>query len=449
MKRIIYTILSLVIILIMAGCGAQELSPSSPGKPTPPSQPVVTTPANPTIPVKAEFVSSAKTRSTSPAVASSDLKLLVDGNSTFAFALYQTLESGKNLFFSPYSISLALAMTYGGARGTTESQMASTLRFLLSQDRLHQAFNALDLQLGSRGQKSKDEEAFKLNIVNALWGQQGWRFLPSYLDLIAQNYGAGLRLLDFAKEPEPSRLVINGWVGDQTNNRIKDLIPPGDIDLYTRLVLANAIYFNASWQHPFSKDSTTDGKFYLLDESTVSVPMMKQMESFNYAKGENYEAVELPYSNGDLTMVLIVPNANQFQTFEKSLDTQTVSQIVSKLQPTGVNLTMPRFSFDFRPDLKQALKVMGMPDAFDKYKADFSGLDGKRDLFIGDALHKAFVSVDEIGTEAAAATAVIMEASVIRPSPAEMNINRPFIFLIRDIQTGTVLFIGRVINPAP
>jgi len=401
--------------------------------------------------VLAQSVQSDKERVMSPNVAASDLADLVNGNSAFAFGLYHLLREEKdgNLFYSPYSISLALAMTYGGARGETEQQMADTLHFTLPQDRLHPAFNDLDLELAKRGEgaQGKDGQGFRLNIVNAIWGQQGYKFLPEFLDTLAENYGAGLRLLDFAGNPEASRVTINDWVSDQTENRIKDLIPQGIIDKLTRLVLTNAIYFNAAWAEPFKKDLTTDGPFHLLDGSQVTVPMMRQTTSFGYAEGEGYQAVELPYDGRELAMVIFLPEAGKVETFENSLDARQVEAIIESLQYREVALTMPKFEIESDFSLVEALSAMGMPVAFSA-SADFSGMDGTRNLCIGDVIHKAFVSVDEAGTEAAAATAVVMKLTAMPEPAVGVTVDRPFIFLIRDIETGTILFVGRVVNPA-
>ncbi len=401
-------------------------------------------------PVAGEVVESDKQRETSPDVTEVDMATLVDGNSTFAFDLYQEVK-GKdgNLFYSPYSISIALAMTYAGARGETAQQMADTLHFLLSQDRLHPAFNALDLELARRGEgaEGKDGEGFRLNVVNAIWGQKDYKFLPEFLDTLAQNYGAGLRILDFVSAPEESRATINKWVSNQTEGRIEDLIPQGLINALTRLVLTNAIYFNAAWDHPFEEDMTQNGLFHLLDGGQVSVPMMKQTESFGYAEGEGYQAVELPYDAGELSMIILLPQADQFEAFEGPLDAQRVEHIVNALEPRRVTLTMPRFEFEFSFRLRQTLAKMGMLVAFSG-DADFSGMTGNRDLFIEDVVHKAFVSVDEAGTEAAAATAVIVPIGMPPGEPVNVTVNRPFIFLIRDIETRTIQFLGRVTDPS-
>jgi serpin B len=399
--------------------------------------------------VAGELLMSDKPRETSPDVSEADLALLTGGNSAFAFDLYQALkEKDGNLFYSPHSISVALAMTYAGARGDTAEQMADTLEFLLEQERLHPAFNWLDAELASRGEgaQGKDGEGFRLNIVNAIWGQKDYSFLTEFLDVLAENYGAGLRILDFMTEPEKSRITINEWVSDQTEDRIKDLIPQDAIDALTRLVLTNAIYFNAAWAYPFDEDVTANGAFYLLDGGQVTVPMMRQTESFGYTDGEGYQAVELLYDGDELSMVVLLPASGDFQVFEEGLEAEKVSDIMSGLQPAQVALTMPKFEFDSDFSLKDTLTEMGMPIAFSG-AADFSGMTGTADLCISEVLHKAFVSVDEAGTEAAAATAVIMRETAVPGEPADVTIDRPFIFLIRDIETGAILFVGRVLNP--
>jgi serine protease inhibitor len=405
-----------------------------------------------TQPAAGEVLQSDKGRITSPNVTQSEQALLVEGNTAFAFELYQALKgNGGNLFYSPYSISLALAMTYAGASGETAQQMADTLHFMLGQDELHPAFNWLDAELAKRGQGAagKDGKGFRLNIANAIWGQQGYEFLPVFLDVLAENYGAGLRILDFMTETEKSRVAINDWVSDETEGRITDLIPQGAIDELTRLVLTNAIYFNAAWKYPFNEKATANGPFYLLDGGQVIVPMMKQTESFGYTECAGYQAVELPYDGDELSMVILLPASGNFGAFEGGLQAQQVDAIINGLRNTQVTLTMPRFKFESQFGLKDTLAEMGMRDAFSPDDADFSGMTGNPELFISDVVHKAFVAVDEAGTEAAAATAVIVGTTSIPEPSVEVTIDHPFIFLIRDIQTGAILFVGRVLNPAP
>ncbi len=399
--------------------------------------------------VSAEVIKSNKPRVVSPAISQTEMASLVDGNSAFAFNLYQALkDTDGNLFYSPYSISEALAMTYGGARGDTEKQMAGALHFSLMQNQLHPAFNSLDQELAKRGQgaKGKDEKGFRLHVVNAIWGQKDFKFTSEYLDLLAQQYGAGLRILDFINATEQSRATINQWVSDQTESKIKDLIPRGAIDPMTRLVLTNAIYFNAAWKYPFTVESTSNGKFHLLNGSEISVPLMKQTKSFGYAQGDNYQLVELPYDGNELSMVIILPRLEQFKATEASLNSQQVNSMIRSIQSRQMILTMPKFRFESSFGLKKTLSGMGMPVAFST-DADFSGMDGKRDLYITDVIHKSFIYVDEAGTEAAAATGVIMGTTSMPAAPIEVTIDHPFIFLIRDINTGTVLFVGRVLSP--
>ncbi len=398
-----------------------------------------------------ELVQSSQARETSPSVGDADSGALAAANTAFALDLYQRLRGEEgNLFFSPYSISVALAMTYAGARGETERQMADTLHFTLPQGTLHPAFNALDLELASRGEgaRGRHGEPFRLHIANALWGQIDYSFLPDFLDLLAENYGAGIRLVDFRTRPEPSRVEINEWVADQTEDRIRDLIPSGVINTATRLVLANAIYFDAAWESTFEKESTEPGEFTRLDDTRVTVDMMHQSHRFPYAAGDSYQAVELPYDGRELAMVILLPEEGRLVDFEGSLDAEQLARILGDLAPNRVRLTMPRFKYESAFQLKDTLSAMGMADAFVPGVADLSGMDGTRSLFIQQVVHKALVRVDEEGTEAAAATAVVVGMLAAPPQRVvEMVIDHPFIFLIRDVKTGTILFLGRVVDP--
>jgi serpin B len=444
MKTILAGVLVVIALLTLAGCGdEEEVAP-------PATQPVASPTVAETRPAEqAEIAQSEAQRVTSPAVAEPDLAELVAGNSAFAFDLYQAVRGNQeNLLYSPYSISLALAMTHAGAEGETKQQMADTLSFTLPDDRLHPAFNALDLDLARRGEDPQGGEGFRfqLNIANTIWGQQGYAFLTEFLDVLAQNYGAGLRLLDFVHAPEESRLAINDWVSDQTAGKIQDLIPQGIIDDLTRLVLTNAIYFNAGWLSPFEPQDTQEGSFHLLDGGEVTVPMMKQTREAAYAEGEGYQATTLPYGTSGLAMVLLVPPAGQFEAFESSLSAERVDAIVKGLRKWSVTLSMPKFDFESSFDLGETLATMGMPDAFSEL-ADFSGMTGTPDLLISAVVHKCFISVDEEGTEAAAATAAVGGFLSGPEGQVELTLDRPFVFLIRDYETGTVLFVGRVVNP--
>jgi serpin B len=400
----------------------------------------------------AQVVESDLPRNTSPSVNPRDMEALASGNQAFALDLYQTLleEKDGNLFYSPYSISAALAMTYAGARNVTEKEMAEVMHFTLPQDRLHPAFNALDLLLTSRegDNTGEEDDGFRLNIANALWGQKDYEFLSEFLDVLAENYGAGLRVLDFSQDPEKARQIINDWVYEETEEKIEDLIPKGVIDPATRLVLTNAIYFNADWRYPFPKSDTHDGDFHLIDGTVVTVPLMSQTEGFRYVEGEDYQAIALPYVGGEMEMVLLLPSEGQFENFENSLNAEKVNEILNSMQTTEVWLTLPKFEFESDFSLSEVLIEMGMPSAFGiGAGTDFSGMDGTLNLAISEVLHKAFVSVDEEGTEAAAATAVIIVEMAVVADAAEMRIDRPFIFMIRDKGTNALLFLGRVMNP--
>lgn len=404
-----------------------------------------------TSPAQAAVAKNDTPRDSNPQVPEGDLTALVSGNTSFALDLYAALrEEDGNLFYSPYSVSLALAMAHAGARGETEAQMARTLHYTLAQEQLHPAFNALDHVLSGRGKgaQGQDGEGFRLSVANSVWGQSGYQFQQPYLETLARNYGAGLRLLDFQNRPEPSRVTINDWVEEQTEGKIVDLLPEGTIDPLTRLVLANAVYFNAAWKHAFEGASTRPGPFTTRDGDEVEVPMMSQSETLAYERGEGYQAVELRYDGDALSMVILLPDLGGFEAFEDSLDGARVEAAVRALQPRLVALTMPKFTYSSSFSLADTLSAMGMPDAMSPGQADFTGIDGTRELYISDVVHKAVVAVDEKGTEAAAATGVVVRTtSAPAEQPVIVTVDRPFVFLIRDLETGTVVFAGRVLNP--
>jgi serpin B len=399
-------------------------------------------------PSETRIARSNERRVTNPTIPEDDLHALVDGNNAFAIDMYQSLPRDGNLVFSPFSISLALAMTYAGARGETESQMADTLHFELPQDRLHPAFNALDLALEETAKTNdKDQEPLQLNIANAVWAEQTFPFLQEFLDTIALNYGAGINLADFINNYEPTRKEINGWVSDKTNEKIQDLLPDGSLDSDTRMVLVNAIYFKADWLDQFDSDSTKDAPFHLLDGSMVDVPMMHQGLQIPYVQGDGFQAVELAYAGNTAAMDIIVPDEGNFQAFDSSLNSESLNEIFSTMQPASVDFGIPKFTFTSDFELASQLENMGMKDAFDRGRADFSGMTGGKDLFISDVVHKAFIAVDEAGTEAAAATGVILAITSAPMFDINFVVDRPFIFVIRDLQSGQILFLGRVVHP--
>ena len=437
--------IALLLLAGSSGCEGEskQAVPTATQAPSPASSPV------PTLPVQASGgeVRSDRERNDSPRAPARDLKALAQGNNTFALDLYRELSHGQgNLFYSPFSISQALAMAFAGARGETERQMANTLHYELPQSALHPSFNALDRELASRGRDLQVEENqfFELNIANAMWGQQGYEFLPDFLDVLAENYGAGLRPVDFAGAPEESRVKINDWISEETQDKIRDLLPFGAVDRLTRLVLTNAIYFNASWQWPFDKRLTRELPFHLAGGGMVEVPMMTETsrDFYGYVKGNGYQAVDVPYSSGEMSMTILLPDQGTFGEFEDSLNAQVLDRIFDDIEIGNITLTMPLFELESEFSLDQTLADMGMPDAFGA-GADLSGMTGTRELWISEVVHKAFVSVDEEGTEAAASTAAVF----LESEPLMVTVDRPFIFLIRDRDTGTVLFLGRVMNP--
>jgi serpin B len=391
---------------------------------------------------------------TGPEALLSDMVELVQGNNAFALALYQKLRGNEtNLFFSPYSISLALAMTYAGVRGDTAIQMAKALHITLSQDHLHPAMNALDQEIAPDGDNvqanNNNNAGFRLNIANGIWGQAGFPFLPAYLDLLAQDYGGGMYQADFVHAADVSRKAINDWVAQQTQGKITNLFPQGALDDTTRLVLANAFYFKATWENSFDPAGTKNEPFYLLDGSQISVAMMdaKRQASYLYAESSHYQAVGLPYANSNVMMVVLMPLPGDFTELEAGLTALQLDGILYGMTHQSLNLSMPKFKLETVLDLKSTLISLGMPDAFDK-NADFSGMDGKKDPYIADILHKAYVNVDENGTEAAAATGVVMGIMAMPAQPViSVSIDHPFLFLLYDSRTKTILFLGRVMNP--
>ncbi len=383
--------------------------------------------------------------------AAGDIKAVVGGNSKFAFELYGKLagdkkvkETGGNLFFSPYSISTALGMTWAGARGQTEKQMAKTMHFTLAQERQHNAFGKLEKQLNKGGK----EGGYQLSVANALWGQEGYDFLAEFLELTRKSYGAGLREVDFAKETEKARKKINSWVEKKTKDKIKDLIKPGILDALTRLVLTNAIYFKGDWETQFDKKNTKDSDFNISADKKTQIEMMYMKGDFKYWGDEDLQVIELPYKGGHLSMVVVLPKeAGGLAAVEKELTVEKLNGWLKDLRKREVSVYFPKFKMTSQFELSEYLKILGMPDAFSG-AADFSGMTGGRDLFISNVIHKAFVAVDEKGTEAAAATAVTMKLTSVGPPPVVFRADRPFVFLIRDNRSGSLLFMGRVVNPA-
>ena len=394
-----------------------------------------------------ELAKSPLARAAAPSIA--NLAALGTGNRSFAFDLYGEIvkhRAGKNVVFSPYSVSTALAMTYAGARTTTESEMQKTLHFTLAQPALHEAFNAADLELKSRGRGAvgADGTPFRLNVDNALWAQRGYPVQTLFLDTLAVNYGAGVYLTDFAANPEAARGSINRWVDQKTEKLIPELLPMGSIGTDTVFVLTNTVYFNASWQTKFEKEATHDAPFTKLDGAQVSAAMMHAGLRIPYARGENYQAIALPYASDDLSFVAILPDAGNFESVETSMNRAWFDALRGSLALTGVAVAFPKLDYKASTSLKPQLQALGMRAAFDA--ADFSGMTSGS-VVIDDVLHEAVIKVFEGGTIAAAATAVTIRETSAPVFEQTVTLDRPFLYAIVDAPTGQILFLGRVLDP--
>jgi serpin B len=388
-----------------------------------------------------------------------DVPSVVKGSNVFALDLYARLGEDKgNLFLSPYSISNALAMTYAGARGKTAEEMATTLHFSLEPKKLHPSWAALIHKLNSPDAK----RPYQLTVANALWGQKGYHWQDDFLQITKKSYGAGLHEVDFVKATEEARRTINAWVEKQTNDRIKELLKRGVLTADARLVLTNAIYFKAAWDEPFEPKLTTKKDFNVTKDQKVAVEMMRNQKHFSYFETDQFQMLELPYERpplakakgkfiigrSPLSMIVFLPKTvDGLTAFEKNLTSARLDEWLGKMKPRMVALELPKFKFTAEFSLKKTLSAMGMPTAFDARAADFSGMTTREPLFISDVVHKAYVDVHEKGTEAAAATAVLIFAGGLPPPPVPFVADRPFCFLIRENTTGSILFIGRVANP--
>ncbi len=381
------------------------------------------------------------------AAPAADVEATVAGNTAFALDVYRALApQAGNLAFSPYSVTTALGMTYPGARGDTEKAFDTTLKVQLPQPQWHRAMNTIDRALSSRGAgaSGKDGQPFRLRTNNQLFAQKGYTLLPGYLDVLATEYGAGVRLLDFAGAAEASRTQINAWVETNTEGLIKELLAPGLITADTRLALVNTLYFNAAWKKPFPHDKTSLRAFTLLDGSTKQVPMMAGEDLVGgHAVVDGVDVVELPYSGDEVSMVLLAPPAGKLADFEAGLSAAKLQALAVAPTQGSLALRLPRFEVRTQARLDEVLKALGLGVAFSA-EADFSGMTGTRELAITAVVHEAVVKTDEDGTEAAAATAVVVGRVSI---PEYVEVNRPFLYVIRDRGTGAVLFLGRVVEP--
>ena len=383
--------------------------------------------------------------------AEDDMQAVAMANTQFAFDIYGEFPEEGNLFFSPLSVSMALAMTSAGARGDTLSQMEDVLHLAIGQDRIHPALGALDRILESRQYLPEGlGEGFTLSLANSIWGQTGHEFFPGFLGVLEASYGAAIRLTDFASDPEAARQEINRWVEEETRDRIVDLVPPGAITPDTLIALVNAIYFKAPWASAFEKEDTTTEPFTLLGGSDVEAELMNQTEMFGYMQGEGFKAAEIDYNGHALSMLIILPDPGEFQAIAAELSPTLLYEVAQEMSLRHVILSIPKFRIEWGSMLNSPLIALGMRDAFDGSLADFTGMDSVTGSFIGAVIHKAFVQVDEAGTEAAAATAVIRLGAGPDSTPTyyEFRVDRPFFLFIRDKETGAVLFMGRVLDPS-
>ena len=354
-----------------------------------------------------------------------------------------------NLVFSPASIALALAMTRAGAVGTTATEMDTVLH-VSDPTTLPHSMNAMTAELGTRTKTVEIPGVapanVELSIANSLWAQQDLSFETAFLDLLAAEYGAGLQLVDYKADPEGARVLINQWVDEATNDRIPELLAPGVITPDARLTLVNAIYMKAAWQTAFVKQLTVPGPFTTSAGATLQTPMMSRSDDIEYASTNGWQAVVLPYVGGDLSMVVMLPDEGA--ALDETVD--ALAGLGGQLGTQLVNLTMPKFDIETSVGLADLLAAMGMPTAFDAEAADFSGMTKEEKLFISAVIHQANITVDEDGTEAAAATAVVMEAASAQsdpPQPIDFIVNRPFVFAIRDNSTSAILFLGHIGDP--
>ncbi|HJN09530.1 MAG TPA: serpin family protein [Pirellulaceae bacterium] len=374
-----------------------------------------------------------------------DVSGIVESGNQFALDLYQQLRGDEgNLFFSPSSISTALAMTYAGAAGETEAEMAKTLHFQMPQDQLHDGMKALQAFWTTPDKK----KGIRLHLANRLWGQESFEFLPAFLRTTRDNYGAELARLDFATKTEESRQTINGWVEDQTEDKIIELIPPDVLSSDTKLVLTNAVYFKGDWSEPFDEKRTKDEDFHLTATDKLKAPLMHNWNDFRYAAVDGFQVLELPYGDGSLSMVVLLPEKiDGLPDLEANLTTENLQKWIRKLKSEKVKVYLPKFKTTSQFKMSSTLKSMGMVSAFDPSLADFSGMTGGKDLFISAVIHKAFVDVNEEGTEAAAATAVVTGRPAPITEPPVFRADHPFLFMIRDDRNGAILFVGRITNP--
>ena len=377
--------------------------------------------------------------------APSDVERLAADNTRFALELYSRLAVDEgNVLFSPYSISTVLAMTYAGARGETAAQMAGTLHFTLEDEQLHAAFAEAEARL-----RKAERPGVQLHVANSLWPQEGYPFLDAYMNLVKEHYGVTITPLNYKASLGAARATINRWVEKKTHDKIKDLLLPPDLSPLTRLVLVNAIYFKARWQTQFKPGDTRDAPFHITPERAVQTSMMSGKPPCRYGSFPTCDVLDLPYAGGGISMTILLPKeVDGIRKLEAELSADAIDRWLRELRHQDVLVFLPRFKTTCRFQLNDTLVEMGMRDAFDIVRANFAGMDGRPDnLYISAAIHKAFMEVNEEGTEAAAATAVVMTERAMPARPPTFRADHPFVFLIREIRTGSILFAGRISDP--
>ena len=418
--------------LLLSGCGGSSQEQAEPPR-------LLTT---------VSVAKSAVARDMNPTVSAADLDAAVAGNTAFGIKAMEAADPAhtSNAILSPYSITQALALAAVGANGSTRTEIETAMSFSLPQERLNPALNKIELLLAAKARGGTGSTP-SMNIVNTVWSQQGYALQPAFLDTIALNFGAGVRQLDFQHASEAARTNINSYIAEQTHDRITELIPGGAVDANTRVVLTNAIWFKADWATGFKDSATANEPFTAAGGTASNVPFMHRTGRMAAAQAADFDAVDLPYMGGQLSMTLILPAKGSFDAFLSGLNPARLKQVTSALQDSLVELSMPKFEINTQPDMSGALRAFGMHDAFDPARADFSNLNGARDLYVAGVFHKAYIGVDERGTEAAVATGVAFEIAAVEffpEAPRQIKFNRPFIFLIRDRETGLILFMGKI-----
>ncbi|MEK6981324.1 MAG: serpin family protein [Candidatus Micrarchaeota archaeon] len=378
--------------------------------------------------------------STALNLSTEEKKSMVEASNQFAFDLYSKQKTNdENVFFSPYSISSALAITYEGAKGQTAQEIQKVFYFSENESVRRSGFASIYNNL------NKANKSYNLSTANALWIQKDYSILQSYKDIVKNYYGAEATNVDFVNQLEQSRLMINNWIENETNQKIKDMIGPNDLDQNIRLIITNAIYFKGSWETKFDKSLTKEEDFEVTSTKIVKAQMMKKTKSFNYFEDERLQILELPYKDNELSMLIILPK-EEMTSLESNLSLENLNRWKQKMQTQEVDVSIPKFKFQSKYYLGKNLIDLGMSTSFDSSKADFSGITGNKDLSISEVIHQAFVEVNEEGTEAAAATAVEMKPMTL-PSPPVFKADHPFIFIIQDKGTGSIIFIGKVNDP--